>query len=88
MLGHSLIPTSNKLTLVSRDFHLAACLRMGLAMPFNECISQCNCVLVWMALGTIYCHANGVGPVWTHESIANVRSNTSQTRTSPSIHDI
>ena len=27
------MPTSNKLALVSRDFRLAACLRLGLAMP-------------------------------------------------------
>ena len=37
------IPSSSTLALVSRDFRLAACLRLGLAMPFNGCIPQCDC---------------------------------------------
>ena len=42
------LPTSNKLTLVSRNLRLAACLKMGLAMPFNECTSQCDCGSCWV----------------------------------------
>ena len=40
-------------TLVSRDFHLAACLRLGLAMPFNGCIPQCDCGSYLTARGII-----------------------------------
>ena len=37
------IPSSQKPTLRTRDFLLAACLRMGLPMPFIGYISRCDC---------------------------------------------
>ena len=38
----NVIPSSSKLTTVSHDFCLAACLRLGLSMPFNGCVYQCD----------------------------------------------
>ena len=69
------MPTSNKLALVSRDFRLAACLRLGLAMPFDGCIRQCDCGSFLDSCGyhLLTCKWGG-GPVWTHECIANVWS--------------
>ena len=60
------IPSSSKLALVSRDFHLAACLRLGLAMPFNGCIPQCDCgsYLDGSGYHLMSCKWGG-GPVWT-----------------------
>ena len=39
----NVIPSSSKHALVSRNVHLAACLRLGLSMPFNGYIKQCDC---------------------------------------------
>ena len=69
------IPSSSKLALVSLDFRLAACLRLGLAMPFNGCIPQCDCSSYLDGLGyhLMSCKWGG-GPVWTHECLSNVWS--------------
>ena len=69
------IPSSSKLAKVSRDFRLASCWKLGLAMPFNGCIPQCDCgsYLDGSGYHLMSCKWGG-GPVWTHECISNVWS--------------
>ena len=69
------IPSSNKLAPVSRDFRLAAYLRLDLAMPFNGCNPQCDCgsYLDGSGYHLMSCKWGG-GPVWTHDCISNVWS--------------
>ncbi len=67
------IPTSQKLALESRDFRLAACMRLGLSMPFKGYIQRCDCGVSLDGSGYHFLTCKwGGGPVWSHESIATV----------------
>ncbi|XP_062516214.1 uncharacterized protein LOC134191608 [Corticium candelabrum] len=66
------IPTSNELALKPGEFRLAACLRLGLHLHFQEMQDKCDCGTHFDSFGydLMTCKHEG-GPVWAHDSIVS-----------------
>ena len=72
----SAIPTSGKFALKPSEFWLAAYLRLGLPSPFCDNIQTCDCGRATGDSSGYYqitCKTGG-GPVWSHDSIMSVWS--------------
>ena len=64
------VPTSDKFAMNKNEFQIAAFLRLGQAMPFNSCVTHCNCGRELDADGyhLLTCKLGG-GLVWEHNNL-------------------
>ena len=69
------IPSTENYRLKSPEFKIASYLRLGVPLPFSDCVRNCDCGVILDVFGyhLLTCKFGG-GPVWQHNSLVSTWS--------------